>query len=84
MRVIRASSPSVLERFFLCVRIPVSSSSSLGKERETSFLAVEVRNPIPVSSHPRIVSSRGLRGKGVSKLVRGHGTLMLEQKEVRC
>lgn len=36
------------------------------------------------SSHPRRVSSRGLTGKGVSKLVRGHGTIMLEQKEVRC
>lgn len=75
----------------MIIEIPFSCTFP-GKVRKTDILriskfnyvlAVEGRNIIPYSSHPRIVSSRGLTGKGVSKLVRGHGTLMLEQKEVR-
>ncbi|KAI5343174.1 hypothetical protein L3X38_011050 [Prunus dulcis] len=47
--------------------IPRRKTAILRISKLNSVLAVEGRNPIPSSSHPRIVSSRGPIGKRVSK-----------------
>ncbi|KAI5311529.1 hypothetical protein L3X38_000255 (mitochondrion) [Prunus dulcis] len=59
--------------------VPRRKTAILRISKLNSVLAVEGRNPIPSSSHPRIVSSRGLTGKGVSKRVRNANLVSSEE-----